>query len=86
LAKLHQATFGYKDGAVVEIDIRKYFNSIPHGPLSEMLEKKISDSRILKLLRVLMKAATIADGKIEKNEQGSPHQRFRREPITGSQN
>ena len=72
LAKLHQTTFGYKDGAVVEIDIRKYFDSIPHGPLSEMLEKKISDSRILKLLRTLMKAPTIADGKIEKNEQGSP--------------
>jgi hypothetical protein len=60
------------DGAVVEIDIRKYFNTIPHGPLFEFLEKKISDPRFLKLLDVLVKSPTLQDGQITENERGSP--------------
>ena len=34
---LHNVTFAFKEGAVVEIDISKYFNSIRHGPLSEFM-------------------------------------------------
>lgn len=37
-----------------------------------MLEKKISDSRFLKLFKTLVKAPTITEGTIEENEQGSP--------------
>jgi RNA-directed DNA polymerase len=69
---LHSVTFAFKDGAVVEIDISKYFNSIPHGPLSEFLRNKISDKRFLRLIDILMKAPISRNGKIEENNQGSP--------------
>lgn len=72
LKALIQATYKMQDGAVVEIDIRKYFNMIPHGPLFEFLNKKISDSRFLKLLDVLVKAPTLQDGEIIENDAGSP--------------
>ncbi|MEI8281449.1 MAG: reverse transcriptase domain-containing protein [Armatimonadota bacterium] len=72
LKALIQATYKMQDGAVVEIDIRKYFNTIPHGPLFELLGKKIGDQRFLKLLDVLVKAPTLQDGKILANESGSP--------------
>ena len=61
-----------QDGATVEIDIRKYFNSIPHGPLDVFLEKKISDKRFLKLIKTLTRAPTMIDGMAVENEQGSP--------------
>jgi RNA-directed DNA polymerase len=40
LKALNQATFKNWDGAVVEIDIRKYFNTIPHKELMQILSNK----------------------------------------------
>jgi len=72
LKALNQAAFKMQDGAVVEIDIRKYFNTIPHGPLFEFLRIKISDERFLKLVDVLVTAPTVHNGKVVENEVGSP--------------
>jgi RNA-directed DNA polymerase len=60
-------------GAVLEIDLRKYFNTIPHEPLIRMLKEKISDERFLHLIIKLLKAPTLNDkGAPERNEIGSP--------------
>jgi len=59
-------------GAVLEIDLRRYFNTIPHEPLVRMLESKISDKRFLYLIIRLLKAPTLKDGLPERNEIGSP--------------
>lgn len=73
LRALSGATFQVRDGAIVEIDLRKYFNSIPHGPMLEMLRTKISDGRFVWLLETLLRAPTIdATGKTTPNERGSP--------------
>ena len=40
------------NGAIVEIDIQKYFNSIPHTQMLEFLKSKISDKRFLKLIEI----------------------------------
>jgi len=45
LKALNKATFEMQDGAIVEIDIRKYFNTIPHGPLFEFLRRRIRRRR-----------------------------------------
>ncbi len=72
LSTLHQTTFKWKDGAVVEIDIRKYFNSIPLGPLEEFLRKKINDKRLLGLLHVLITAPTVCGGLVIPHTSGCP--------------
>jgi RNA-directed DNA polymerase len=72
LRTLVQWTYKNSDGAIVEIDIRKYFNSIPLGPLTEFLRNKITDDRFLKLLNVLMSAPTLIDGTLVPNERGCP--------------
>jgi len=72
LKALSQATFRNWDGAVVEIDIRKYFNTIPHVQMGEFLRKKISDGRFLRLIDILM-TTPIAKGKqVIPNEIGCP--------------
>ena len=72
LRALFGATYEAQDGAIVEIDLRKYFNTIPHGPLQEFLQRKISDERFLKLIGTLIKAPTMQDGKITENTTGCP--------------
>ena len=62
LRALSSSVFSNWKGAVIEIDIRKYFNTIPHRVLMELLRKKISDRRFLRLIEVLI-TAPIRDGK-----------------------
>ena len=72
LRALSQATYKYPHGAIVEIDIRKYFNTIPHQVLMKLLRKKISDSRFLRLIEVLITAPIREDGSDKTNIQGCP--------------
>ncbi len=37
-----------QNGSIVEIDISKYFNTIPHAALEEILQRKIIDKGFLK--------------------------------------
>ena len=59
--------------AAVDIDLRKYFNTIPHQPFGKILQKKVKDRRLLYLIIKLLKAPTLdKDGKAQRNEIGSP--------------
>ncbi len=57
---------------VVDIDIKGYFDNINHKKLMMLIEQKISDKRILKLIRTWLKAGIMEDGSIEASELGSP--------------
>jgi RNA-directed DNA polymerase len=59
-------------GATLEIDLRKYFNSIPHDKLQGILAEKISDKRLLKLIEKLIRAPIVTNGKAELNRLGCP--------------
>jgi group II intron reverse transcriptase/maturase len=60
------------NGVTVEIDVRKYFNSIPHINLQSILREKISDKRFLKLVEKLIRAPILVNGKAELNKIGCP--------------
>jgi group II intron reverse transcriptase/maturase len=60
------------NGAIIEIDIRKYFSTIPHSEILRILSKKISDRRFLRLIEVLITAPTVKNGTILKNTCGCP--------------
>jgi Retron-type reverse transcriptase len=59
-------------GVTIEIDVRKYFNSIPHINLQSILREKISDKRFLKLVEKLIRAPILVNGKAELNKRGCP--------------
>jgi len=73
LAALDRSLMNAGSGAVLEIDLRKYFNSIPHEPLIRFLRMKISDQRFFYLIIKLLKAPVMgSDGMTMRNEIGSP--------------
>jgi RNA-directed DNA polymerase len=72
LRALNRATFENQDGAIIEIDIRKCFNSIPYQELNELLRKKIHDRRFLGLIDALIKAPIEVEGKTQIPEKGCP--------------
>lgn len=57
---------------VLDADIKGYFDNINHDKLMVLLEKRISDRRILKLITKWLRVGVIQDNKYIKSELGSP--------------
>jgi len=62
----------FSSGATLEIDLRKYFNTIPHDKLQGILAEKISDKRFLKLVEKLIRAPVMINGNAKLNRRGCP--------------
>ena len=72
LRNLMRASNQNSDGATIEIDLKKYFNSIPHEMLDKIIKEKISDKSFLNLLKKLIRAPILANGRAELNKIGCP--------------
>jgi group II intron reverse transcriptase/maturase len=72
LRALNQHTFSNQDGAIVEIDIRKYFNSIPHCELMKCLGRRISDKKFLRLIYTLIRSPVMEGNQAMINLLGCP--------------
>lgn len=72
LKALMRSTYTFGNGALIEIDIRKCFNRIPHDHLLTFIKQKISDLRLLKLVERLITTPIMEDGNVEVSTLGCP--------------
>lgn len=71
---IRQARKYYNQGyrRVVDLDLSKYFDTMNHELLMEMLRAKISDQRVLCLIKRYLKSGVMINGVVTRTEEGSP--------------
>lgn len=57
---------------VVDADLKSYFDTIPHGPLIRLVEEKVSDGRVIELLRRYLKQDVMEGMQSWTPEEGTP--------------
>ena len=72
LEALWQQTMKMGGGWIVEVDIRKFFDTIDHGHLRAFLKRRVRDGVLLRLIGKWLKAGVLEDGCVTHPEAGSP--------------
>ena len=57
---------------VVDADLKSYFDTIPHDRLMELISRKVSDSRVLKVVEAYLNQFVMDSIKCWQPEQGTP--------------
>ena len=57
---------------VVDVDLKSYFDTISHDLLLGLVERRVGDVHVLRLIRAWLKAGVLEEGKVTHPDRGSP--------------
>ena len=61
---------GYEWGA--SIDLKSFFDEIPHNLILKLIRRRIADERLVTLIARALRAGVVVEGKFEKTRKGCP--------------
>jgi group II intron reverse transcriptase/maturase len=71
-AALWQQTMDMGGGWIVEVDIRKFFDTLDHAHLRDLLQLRVRDGVLLRLIGKWLNAGVLEDGDLSFPEAGTP--------------
>jgi len=72
LDALWQQTMRMGGGWILEVDIQKFFDTLDHGHLRELLQRRVRDGVLLRLIGKWLNAGVMEKGCVTHPETGSP--------------
>jgi len=72
LLAIRKAATKMYGGWVVEVDIRKFFDSVDHEHLRKFLHRRIGDRVLLRLIGKWLKAGVLEDAMLSRPDEGTP--------------
>ena len=72
LESLWKQTMDIEGGWILEVDIRKFFDHLDHQHLRELLQHRVNDGVLKKLINKWLKAGVMEDGNVSYPDSGSP--------------
>lgn len=72
ITQLHEAVRNNPINYVVEVDIKKFFDTVDHYWLIRCIEERVNDPSLMRYIRRFLKAGVIETGKWRTSEEGTP--------------
>lgn len=72
VAKAEQFMNKYELPHVVDMDLSKCFDRLDHELILKSINVRVSDGKVLKLIKAFLEAGVMIDGKVEETALGSP--------------
>ena len=72
LKAVNDMLMGQKVNWVIDADIKAFFDNVSHNWTMECLKQRIADPNFLVLIRRMLKAGVMTEGRYEDTEQGTP--------------
>lgn len=72
IRELYQAMYKGKANWILEVDIKSFFDSINHQMLMEMLQRRIGDNSLLRIISKCLRAGVLEQGTLVPSEEGTP--------------
>ena len=72
LEALREAVMRMKGGWVLEVDLRKFFDTLGHQHIREIVRQRVRDGVLLRLIGKWLHAGVMQDGQISYPDEGSP--------------
>ena len=72
LAALHEGVMEMWGGWLIEVDIRRFFDTLDHAKLRQIVEQRIQDGVILRLIGKWLHAGVMEDDRVSYPERGTP--------------
>lgn len=72
LRALRNHAMEMRGGWVLEVDIRKFFDTLDHGLLREIISQRVHDGVLLRLIGKWLKAGVLEAGNVRMSESGTP--------------